>query len=209
MTHVIPLRPQIRVGISGTGFIGRGLLTAMQHQTGLTVYRILTRRPLDGLRGGPERELVTNSITELIAHSDVVVECSGDVAHATEVVSEALDAQLPVVTMNSEFHVTVGSWFANRGVLTEAAGDQPGALAELAEQAEQATAMGFRPLVYGNLKRFQDNRPSEQSMQYWAKRQGISIEQVTAFTTEQNCRSNRRLSPMQWERRWPCPACWG
>jgi predicted homoserine dehydrogenase-like protein len=42
--------------------------------------------------------------------------------------------------------------------------------------------MGFRPVVYGNTKRFLNPNPSVEEMEFWAARQGISLEQVTAFT---------------------------
>lgn len=62
---------------------------------------------------------------DLMAHSDVIVECSGDILHASNTVQAAHEAGLPVVTMGAEFHVTVGSYFCNSGILTEAEGDQP------------------------------------------------------------------------------------
>jgi predicted homoserine dehydrogenase-like protein len=94
-------------------------------------------------------------------------------------VEAALAAGLPVVTMNSEFQATVGSRFVGRGMLTEAEGDQPGCLAALRENALQ---MGFRPLVYGNLKGFLNPRPTPREMRHWARQQGISLRQVTSFT---------------------------
>jgi predicted homoserine dehydrogenase-like protein len=115
----------------------------------------------------------------LVDSCDLIVECSGDVSHAATVVETALAAGLPVVTMNAEFQVTVGSRFVGQGVLTEAEGDQPGCLAALCENALQ---MGFRPLVYGNLKGFLNPHPTPKEMGHWARQQGISLRQVTSFT---------------------------
>jgi len=42
--------------------------------------------------------------------------------------------------------------------------------------------MGFRPLVYGNMKAFLNRNPSPEEMRYWAERQDYSIEMVTSFT---------------------------
>ncbi len=42
--------------------------------------------------------------------------------------------------------------------------------------------MGFRPLVYGNMKGFLNHNPTPEEMAYWARRQGISVEQTTSFT---------------------------
>jgi predicted homoserine dehydrogenase-like protein len=90
-----------------------------------------------------------------------------------------LDARKPVVTLNAEFHVTVGSHLVERGVLSEAEGDQPGCLAAL---SEEALALGFTPLVYSNIKGFLNRNPTPDDMTYWSRRNGISLPMVTAFT---------------------------
>ncbi len=167
-----------RVGVSGTGFIARGFIAASRTRSDYRVSAVLTRRPPVSVEGIP-RELLVRTADELAERCDLVVECSGDVLHATEVIDAAMHAGLPVVTMNSEFHVTTGSWFNGRGMLTEAEGDQSGSLAALAEEVE---TMGFRPVVYGNTKRFMNLHPTSEEMEHWAAKQGISIDQVTAFT---------------------------
>ena len=47
--------------------------------------------------------------------------------------------------------------FVERGLLSEAEGDQPGCLAAL---AEDAVATGFQPLVYCNMKAFLNRDPN-------------------------------------------------
>lgn len=42
--------------------------------------------------------------------------------------------------------------------------------------------MGFHPLVYGNIKGFLNENPGLDDMRYWAKRNGITLQQVTSFT---------------------------
>lgn len=170
--------PTIRLGIVGTGFIASGFHALAAARKDLRVAAVLTRRPLNEVRG-PQAEALTRSIDELVEKSDLVVECSGSVRHAAEVVAAAQAAGRPVVTMNSEFHVTVGSFFVSKGLLTEAEGDQPGSIAAL---AEEAIAMGFEPKILGNTKGFLNLAPTREEMEYWAGRQGISLEQVTAFT---------------------------
>ncbi len=144
----------------------------------MAVSRVLTRRPVNSVRE-IDSNLLTRSMEDLMANSDVIVECSGDILHASNAVQAAHEAGLPVVTMGAEFHVTVGSYFCNSGLLTEAEGDQPGSLAALHEEAVQ---MGFNPLVYGNIKGFLNHHPKEEEMAYWASRNGISRTQVTSFT---------------------------
>jgi predicted homoserine dehydrogenase-like protein len=177
---VQPLQKQHRVGLIGTGFIASGFARMLQnHGRDLRLTSVLTRRARDEKNAFPFPERLTHSIAEVIDNSDMVIECSGDVLHATEVIHQAMLAGKPVITMNSEFHVTTGSYFARMGTVTEAEGDQPGCLAALREEAEM---MGFKPVVYGNMKSFLNHAPTPEDMLHWSSKQGISIEQTTSFT---------------------------
>ncbi len=169
-----------RVGVSGTGMIARSFVQLIaNHYKDMRIARVLTRRPLASLADFPLPAALTCSLNDLVDHADIIVECSGDVVHGTEVIERAFAAGLPVVTVNAELQVTTGSYLAARGLLTEAEGDQPGSLAALREDALQ---MGFVPLVYGNMKGYLNLDPSPDEMAYWASRQGISVEQTTSFT---------------------------
>lgn len=150
-----------------------------KHYRDIEVSRVLTRRPMSDLADFPLSGVLTHSVDDLIDHADLIVECSGDVFHGTEVIERAFQAGLPVVTVNAELQVTTGSYLAGKGLLTEAEGDQPGSLAALHEDAVQ---MGFQPLVYGNMKGYLNHTPTPEDMAYWAKRQGISVDQTTSFT---------------------------
>jgi predicted homoserine dehydrogenase-like protein len=167
-----------RIGVVGTGFIACGLLSILAGAPDMRPARVLSRRNPTEL-SGLALENFTNSVQELIDSSDLIVECSGDVHHGAEVIHAAMLAGKPVVTIGTEFHVTVGSWFVGKGMLTEAEGDQPGSLAAL---HEEVTNMGFRPLVYGNIKGFLNHHPTDEEMEYWSRQQGISLQQVTSFT---------------------------
>jgi len=169
---------EVRVGIVGTGYIARGLAHMLRRSPQLRLSRVLTRRPLDDA-AGPWDGRVTHSVERLVAHSDVVVIMTGDAVHGTEVAAAVLEAGLPVVTMDAELQVTSGSYLASLGFVVEAQGDQPGTLAVLAHEARQ---MGVTPLVYGNIKGFLNHNPTPSEMDYWARRQGISLTQVTSFT---------------------------
>jgi predicted homoserine dehydrogenase-like protein len=172
-------RGRTRVGVVGTGYISRVFVQTMETVDDVEVSRVLTRRRLDACDEYARPDLLTNAMGEVIESSDVVFECSGDPVHAFDVISAAVSAGLPVVTMNTEFHVTCGSHFAGRGLVTEAEGDQPGCTASLREQALE---MGFRPLVYGNMKGFLNHTPTREEMEYWGAKQHISLPMVTAFT---------------------------
>lgn len=169
-----------RVGVSGTGMIAHCLVRLIKlHYSDVVITRVLTRRPLNTLSDFPLENVLTNSIDELVDNADLIIECSGDVFHGTEVIERAFEAGLPVITVNAELQVTTGSYLAGKGFLTEAEGDQPGSLAAL---YEEACAMGFKPLVFGNMKGYLNLDPTPEDMAYWANRQGISIDQTTSFT---------------------------
>ncbi len=175
---VDPLASPPRIGIVGSGFMARGVASVLKSsEFGFSC--ALTRRSLSSIKDFPFPDQLTNSQDQLIDESDLIVEVSGDPIHSTEVIFHAMEAGLPVVTLNSEFHVTTGSWFTDKGLLTEAEGDQPGSIAAL---RLEALAMGFKPLVYGNVKGFLNRAPSAEDMQYWSEKQGISVEQTTSFT---------------------------
>lgn len=169
-----------RIGIIGTGFIARGLVLSLKQHPQLEISGVVTRRPIDTLQDFPlDIHLLTNDITTLLPKSDLIVECSGDVLHGTEMIEKAFAVGLPVVTMNSELQIVSGSALSQMGTLVEAEGDQPGSLCALDREVRE---MGFEPIVYGNIKRFLNLNPTPEDMKYWSKRQGISEHQVTAFT---------------------------
>jgi len=171
--------PKTRVGIIGTGFIARGLHALLHAAEDFQPSCILTRRDIDTVRDLPDH-LLTPAVEALVERSDIIIECSGDAIHATEVLWEARTARKPIGTIDSEFQVTTGSWFARQGIyITEADGDQPGCLARLKREAEM---MGFTPLCYVNLKGFLNPNPTPTEMQYWAEKQQLQLNQVVSFT---------------------------
>jgi len=117
-------KQKIKVGIIGTGFIGRGLKRAIQTLDDMEISCILTRRNLVDF---PNELCYTHSLQRLIDESDLIVECNGNPVYATEILLKVMEAELPVVTMDAELHVTSGTYLATKGLITEAEGDQPGA----------------------------------------------------------------------------------
>jgi len=175
------LKRTYKIGIVGTGFIARGLMNVLtQSYSGrLAVSRVLTRRdfaiddlPLD-------RSLLTSDVEDVIKASDLVVISTGDAIHGAAAAEKILKAGLPIVTMDAELQLTCGTELSKLGRFVEAEGDQPGVLAALVEDAR---AMGFRPLVYGNVKGFLNLNPAFADMGYWAKKQGQRLQQVVAMT---------------------------
>jgi predicted homoserine dehydrogenase-like protein len=169
----------IRVGIVGTGWICRGLASLLSRRDDMTISGILTRRvgPIADL--SVSQDSVKSNAEAVFDVSDVVVVSTGDPIYSTAIINKAFDYGLPVVTMDAETQIISGSWLSRRGVITEANGDQPGCLAALRSEVLQ---MGFKPVVYGNIKGFLDRNPSLEQMQYWAQKQGYSVTSVTSFT---------------------------
>src|SRR5690554_159625 len=172
-------RDPIRIGIVGTGGIGRGLAKLLARRNDFSISGILTRRTdvIENL--GVDQDLLSRDPEKLMESSDVIVVSTGDVVYSTFIIDLAFTYQLPVVTMDADTQVVSGSWLSKRGTLTEANGDQPGCLAALNLEVIQ---MGFKPLVYGNIKGFLDVKLRREDMIYWGQKQGYSLHSVTSFT---------------------------
>lgn len=168
----------VRIGVVGTGFIARNFVWSVDRHHGHQVSRVLTRREPSQVDGIPEN-LLARSVEDVLGQCDVLVEASGDPLWATEVIEAAVESKIPVVTMNTEFHITTGSYFVGKGLVTEAEGDQPGCLASL---HEEVVGMGFEPIAYGNMKGFLNLDPTPEDMEFWGAKQGISLPMVTSFT---------------------------
>ena len=178
--RLLALDRPLRIGISGSGFVARGLmqlLGSMHHR--YHVSKVCSRRPASLLHGIDGSISITGSPLALVDNSDLVIECSGKVAAGAKVLQAAIAADKPVLTMNAELQLTLGGAFSRSGLVFEAQGDQPGSIVSL---AAEALAMGFKPMVYGSQKGFLDPDPEPASMLHWAERQGISLSAVTSFT---------------------------
>ena len=169
----------IRIGVSGTGFIALNFFRLVKNIPNYSVSHLLSRRKARDFSKRDYASLVTNNIFELIEGCDIILECSGDAIWASEVIKLAFQVGRPVVTMNSEFQIIAGSYYRQFGTLHESAGDQPGSLAVLDHEVRM---MGFEPLVYGSQKSFLNPSPDLESMQYWAKRNNQSLEKTISFS---------------------------
>lgn len=168
-----------RIGIIGTGFIAKGLSFLISQSDSFHLSGMVTRRK-DVVNDLPiVNDKIFRNAESLIENSDLIVVATGDPIYNTEIIMKAFEYGLPVVTMDSETQIISGSWLCKKGFLTEAEGDQPGSLAALDKEVRQ---MGFRPLVYGNIKGFLNHNPSLEDMIFWSKKNGISLSQVTSFT---------------------------
>ncbi len=168
-----------KIGVIGSGFIASGLANLLEQHPDYILQKVLTRSDISKREDFVRSDVLTNSLDDLIDSCDLIVECSGDAIYATDTIDKILKADIPVVTMNSEFHVTTGSYFADKGLVTEAEGDQPGVEAIL---HEEALSMGFEPVAYVNIKGFLNENPTREDMEYWGAKSNLSLEMVTSFT---------------------------
>lgn len=169
---------KLRIGVFGTGFIAREVWRMTQASEEMQIVKFLTRRPLNSI-DWLDDTLLTHSVDEVIEAADIIFDATGDPIHSTVAVETALRAGRKVLTMHAELHVTTGSYLSDLGYLTEADGDQPGVMALLDREAR---AMGFEPLAYVNIKGFLNLNPTRKDMEYWSKRQHLSLVETTAFT---------------------------
>jgi predicted homoserine dehydrogenase-like protein len=161
----------MKVAIIGTGFIAKNFLSQCSKYSDVDITGILTRRDIKTITDFPYKDKLTNWFDPLIPY-DILFECSGSTRWANRVLKyfTTMQPNKPVVTMNSEFHVTYGSNFIDKKV-TESRGDQPGAFVILDNEIKD---MGFSPYAYLNIKRFLDHRPTMKKVMYWANEYGVS-----------------------------------
>jgi predicted homoserine dehydrogenase-like protein len=163
----------IRVGVVGIGRMGRGVVDQVATMQGMRVMAaadvdlgraeaclrqngakpVMTDRPgaaQDALRGG--RPIATADAGLLPQLDlDALVEATGVPEVGARVAADAIANHMHVVMLNVEADVVVGPILAERArragvVYTLAAGDQPGAIFELAEWAQ---TLGFRVICAG------------------------------------------------------------
>lgn len=198
----------VQVGMVGAGAMGRGIarqmfrafpglrLAAVANRTVANAeraYREAGQEAFEAVAGVAELDAAVAAgrfaVTDdpmLLCDSpaiDVLVEVTGTVDHAAEVVLRAISNGKHVVLMNAELDGTVGpllkAYADDAGVLISACdGDQPGVEANLYRFVE---GIGFRPLVAGNIKGLQDPYRTPETQAGYAREWGLGVEMVTSF----------------------------
>ena len=137
----------------------------------------------DAIRSG--RAVVASSPSVLLEADliDVVVEMTGAIDFAFEVILKAFASGKHVVTFNAEIDATLGPFLQRKarasGVrYTLGDGDQPGVTLNLYRQVK---LMGFNPLVCGNIKGMLDHYRTPATQQKFAEENGLSVNMVTSF----------------------------
>ncbi len=198
----------INVGLIGAGFMGRGLalqlsaaapgmrLAAISNRTLENAFRAYEEAGVNDVVevSGPEemsravrgREPVVTSDPFLLctcSEIEVIIEVTGAIQFAAEVVLKAVENGKHVVLMNAELDGTVGPMlkvYADRKgvVVTNADGDQPGVIMNLYRFVR---GIGVKPVLCGNIKGLHDPYRNPTTQEGFAKKWGQNPSMVTSF----------------------------
>jgi len=198
----------IRVALVGAGFMGRGIaLQICKYVPGMELVAIANRKIHKAEKayhdaGVLNPQEVSNvaaleenirkgvySITEdanLLCDAegvDAVIEVTGAVEFAANVVLRAIKNRKHVILMDAELDGTVGpilKVYADQAgvVYTNADGDQPGVTMNLFRFVR---SLGVKPVLCGNIKGLHDPYRNPTTQQEFAKKWGQNPEMVTSF----------------------------
>jgi predicted homoserine dehydrogenase-like protein len=197
----------IQVGLIGAGEMAIGLVNQIErHIPGMRIAAIYNRTAArahqayqtagveavlfastpsqvdDAIRRN--RGVVMESVQVLVdtASIDVIVEMTGSIEFAFDVILKAFAAGKHVVSFNTELDATLGPLLQSKarasGVrYTLGDGDEPGVTLNLYRQVK---LMGFNPLVCGNIKGMLDHYRNPDTQKGFAEDNGLSVNMVTS-----------------------------
>ncbi len=198
----------VRVGMVGAGFMGQGVANQILNSTpGMELVAISNRHPdraeaAYAYAGADEVERVSTAdeleravaagrpaITDdpfLLTRAegiDAVLEVTGTIGFAADVVLDAIEHGTHVVLMNAEVDGTVGPYLkvlADRAgvVYGGCDGDQPGVQLNTWRFVQ---GLGLEPLVCGNVKGLHDPYRNPTTQQGFAEQWGQNVHMVTSF----------------------------
>jgi predicted homoserine dehydrogenase-like protein len=198
----------VRVGMVGAGYMGRGIalqiatgirgmeLVAISNRNVAEADRAYREAGIDSFQAVSSRAELERSIAAgrcsvtddpmLIAAADgidAVIEVTGEIEPGAQVAMEAIGHGKHVVLVNAELDSTIGPMlkvYADRAgvVITNADGDEPGVTMNLYRYVE---AIGYRPLMTGNIKGFLDRRRTPKTQEGFAAATGQRPKMVTSF----------------------------
>ncbi len=198
----------ISVGMVGAGFMARGIARQMLRYTKGMKLVAISNRHLDGARqayveSGENDAANVRSVVELddcitngrravsedpmlLCDSnriDVILEVTGTIEFAAQVVMRAIARRKHVVMMNAELDGTLGpilKVYADREgvVITNTEGDQPGVIMNLHRWVK---GLGIKPVLCGNIKGLHDPYRNPTTQEGFAKRWGMKAPMVTSF----------------------------
>lgn len=201
-------RNPVKVGVSGAGYMGRGvvrqILTGVK---GMTVSAIANRTIAEAQRAYREAgvtEVTTAGTAKevqdavakgrpcvvedaaLLAQAagiEVFVETTGEVEYGARAVLSAIEHGRHVVLLNAELDATVGPILKQRAdkagvVFTNTDGDEPGVAMNL---VRLVNTMGYRAVAAGNIKGMLDPYRTPDTQRAFAEKHGQKPRLITAF----------------------------
>ena len=198
----------LRVGLIGTGFMGRGIINQIVNSVpGMVLAAAYNRTPEKALRAFGEAgipDAVTVSAGDELEDAiragrpavtddpylltraqgiDVLIEATGAVEFGAHVTLDAIEHGKHMVSMNAELDGTVGpiiqEYAREKGVIFSAAdGDQPGVQMNLVRFVR---SIGLTPVLAGNVKGLQAPYRNPTTQQGFAEKWGQNVNMVTSF----------------------------
>ena len=198
----------IKVAMTGAGYMGRGIAAQILAKVpGMRLAGISSRRLEDGktayLEAGADevvvaetRQQVEDAVRKnqyvvvedglLLCEAegiDAIVEVTGDVEFGAQVTLRAVEHGKHIILMNAEVDATVGpllkTYADKHGVVyTNSDGDQPGVIMNLYRYVE---AIGFKPVLAGNVKGLQDPYRNPETQRDFAARFKQKPQMVASF----------------------------
>ena len=198
----------VKVGMIGAGFMGRGIANQIINSVPGMVLVAIANRNLEGAKRAYEESGIkeveevetTTALEETISQGkyaitedakllcqaeqiDALIEVTGTIEYAAEVIMEAIANRKHVILMNAELDGTIGpilKVYADRaGVIVSGCdGDQPGVQMNLYRFVQ---SIGLTPLLCGNIKGLQDPYRNPTTQEGFARRWGQKPHMVTSF----------------------------
>jgi len=198
----------VRVGIVGAGFMGRPITRQIvSNVPGMDVVAISNRTVSGAERAlgeaGVEKWTHAHDsaeVADVVAAGgravttdpqavcrapgiDAVVEVTGQVESGSSVAQDAIEHGKHVILVNAELDATIGPILkvhADKAgvVITNADGDEPGVAMNL---IRFVTAIGYKPVMTGNIKGFIDQYRNPDTQQNFAASTGQNARMVTSF----------------------------
>lgn len=198
----------IRIGMVGAGYMGQGMAAVVErNMVGMRVVAIANRtvetaervfadagvedsvqvsdqEALDDLLARGMRAVTSDPL--LLCRSpeiEAIIECTGDVGSGARAATEAIANRKHVMLMNAELDATVGpilKVLADRAgvVITNADGDEPAVAMNMFRFVK---AIGYRPVLAGNVKGFLDHHRNPDTQKGFADAHGQRPFMVTSF----------------------------
>jgi len=198
----------IRVGMIGSGFMGRGIVIQITKSVpGMELVAISNRTPEKAIKAyaeaGIDKVSQVNRVTELEDNIqkgkysvtdnpellcrangiDAIIEVTGAIEFTAKLIMTAFDHKKHVILMNAEIDGTIGpilKKYADKAgvVLTSADGDQPGVEMNLYRFVK---SIGVKPVLCGNIKGLHDPYRNPTTQEGFAKKWGQNPSMVTSF----------------------------